>query len=103
MWKNDGSRGCKECHSRRQRMKTYGIEWEAVDAMLIAQSGRCAICLSTFEEGTFSIDHFHDTGIVRGLLCNNCNNGLGRFNDSPSLLIAAAEYLMAGDSWRTSG
>lgn len=100
--KNDGSRGCNECNMRGFRKRRYGVEWTAVERMLIEQSGRCWICTEPFHGGTFAIDHFHDTGQVRGLLCNNCNNGLGRFNDSPTRLIAAAEYLLAGESWRTS-
>lgn len=93
MYKSDGARGCKECHHRAQRKRAFGVEWEAIDAMVRAQSGRCAVCTDPFVGGTFAVDHCHTTGEVRGLLCNNCNNGLGRFLDSPALLRAAAEYL----------
>ena len=102
MRKNDGSRGCKECTSRNQRKRAYGLEWETLDAMIVLQTGCCAVCSNVLEDGVFHVDHFHDTGQVRGLLCGKCNTGLGQFNDSPALLIAAAEYLLAGESWRTS-
>ena len=40
-----------------------------------------------------TVDHNHETNTIRGLLCSNCNTGLGMFSDNPELLIAAAEYL----------
>lgn len=62
------------------------------------QDGRCAICGTGEPGGTrlhgnrFALDHDHDTGLVRGLLCHRCNVGLGYLN-TPELLAAAAEYL----------
>jgi hypothetical protein len=43
-----------------------------------------------------AIDHDHKSGVVRGLLCNNCNRGLGRLKDSVALLNAAVRYLKGG-------
>ena len=63
--------------------------------MLVAQDGGCAIC-KVKDNGTyeyFSVDHCHKTLKVRGLLCTNCNNGLGRFKDRIDLLDAAIKYL----------
>lgn len=78
-----------------EREKKFGISQAAFDALLLAQSGRCAICRSDKAggRGGFAVDHCHITGRVRGLLCTNCNNGLGRFKDDPDRLIAAADYL----------
>lgn len=62
--------------------------------LLAEQGGCCAICESD-DPGRewWSVDHDHATGAVRGLLCNNCNAGLGMFKDSPELIRAAYEYL----------
>jgi hypothetical protein len=74
----------------------YGISQEEHDAMFAAQSGRCAICqipAADAVKGTLYIDHCHDTGVVRGLLCNGCNAGLGHFRDNEAVLLTAAWYL----------
>ncbi len=74
------------------RAKDYGMTPEQYKALEASQDGRCAICHSGSAE-TLHIDHDHETGVVRGLLCNSCNVGLGHFKDSHELLAAALEYL----------
>jgi len=78
---------------KRHQWKRRGIDltWEEHQAMLEAQQGRCAICERPMDQP--HVDHCHDTGKVRGLLCSSCNNGLGRFADDPARLRAAATYL----------
>lgn len=78
----------------------YGITVEQYDEMLARQGGRCAICRRTSAEAAdvrkeygLAVDHCHDTGRVRGLLCSSCNFGLGNFQDSADLLHEAVEYL----------
>ena len=81
--------------------KSYGITWEERDSILAAQHGRCKICGSeTHRAGKrgWHIDHNPtkqkgDEGFIRGVLCLKCNTGLGKFNDNPDLLRAAADYL----------
>lgn len=74
----------------------YGITPADWDALHDAQLGRCAICLATLAEvAKVCVDHDHETGEVRGLLCNGCNRGLGYFKDDPDRLKRAAEYLDA--------
>ena len=68
---------------------------EEFDEILDAQDGGCAICeKTTIEEGrNLAVDHDHRTGEIRGLLCYNCNRGMGHLQDDPYLLIRAAKYL----------
>jgi hypothetical protein len=74
--------------------KKYGLTPEDYDRMLEAQGGGCAICgKAPRPDISLHIDHDHETGRIRGLLCFTCNNGLGQFQDDPELLIAAAEYV----------
>lgn len=82
-----------ECKRLARRAETYGLTRDELDALL-AQHGVCAIC----ETGGWGpkgpqVDHDHADGRVRGVLCLNCNNGLGRFQDDPKLLRAAADYI----------
>lgn len=64
---------------------------------MVAQDGRCAICGATDarrrKSDRLNVDHDHATGAFRGLLCDPCNNGLGRFDDDPDRLRKAADYL----------
>lgn len=81
---------------RRSMLKrNYGLTPEDFDALLASQGGRCAICRSDDPgaKGMWHVDHCHDAGTVRGLLCSACNTGLGQFKDRPDVLRAAADYL----------
>jgi hypothetical protein len=69
----------------------YKITLNDYDKMVTNQSGRCKICGNNPE--TLHIDHCHETGQVRGLLCFNCNNGLGAFKDCVNTLQNALIYL----------
>ena len=73
----------------------YGLTLEAYDAMLEIQEGCCAICFKSEEDFSqkLSVDHCHKTGNVRGLLCKQCNLGIGNLKDSLLLLRNATEYL----------
>jgi hypothetical protein len=74
--------------------RTYGVSADDVDAMLAAQGGGCAICGRVPERlASLHLDHDHEHGHLRGLLCNGCNQGLGLFRDDPELLVGAARYL----------
>ena len=72
------------------RLSKYGLTEAEFEEMRHAQGGLCAICGLGDK---LVIDHDHDTGAVRGLLCHGCNVGLGFFRDDPVRLRAAAAYL----------
>jgi 5-methylcytosine-specific restriction endonuclease McrA len=73
--------------------RNYGITLDTYNQMLDAQGGRCAICGNTKDSRNLAVDHNHDTGKVRKLLCQACNKGLGHFGDSPEILREAVAYL----------
>ena len=76
--------------------RQYGITPEEYDEMLKRQEGMCAICFTSKPTGkweVFAVDHCHVTGDVRGLLCNECNRGLGLLRDSKDILRSALDYL----------
>jgi hypothetical protein len=93
-----GDRKCRKCTYDRNRATSfqdrYGITVEEYEVMAKMQDYGCAIC-GEFLDGTLHVDHDHITGKVRGLLCNNCNNGLGRFKDNIEFLENAILYLRA--------
>ena len=81
------------------RRRHYGITPEQYEAMVEAVGGLCAICGQP-ERATrrgeirgLNVDHDHDTGAVRGLLCSNCNTAIGLLRDDPVRLQAAIVYL----------
>jgi hypothetical protein len=100
---------CEDCASRYRQWSRYyrsGFTPDRVSQLLDSQEGRCAICLEPFSE-TPHADHSHKLGIKRGLLCHDCNVGIGLLNDSPATLLSAAHYLLTyhsrtGEYARTS-
>ena len=81
--------------------KTYGLSEEDFKTLLSDQESMCGICGTEFTEDISlekrshspHVDHCHTSGEVRGLLCVNCNAGLGQFKDSVKILLSAVEYL----------
>ena len=77
---------------------SYKLDCAAYSAMLTEQGNGCAICRTQVYDPSrpafrLAIDHCHSTGAVRGLLCKNCNTGLGLFKDSTDTLASAIAYL----------
>lgn len=67
------------------------ITWNQYQELYNAQNGCCMICNQYYS--VLDVDHDHETGVVRGLLCNNCNKALGLFKDSIDNLQSAVLYL----------
>jgi hypothetical protein len=93
---------CKACNQggpyspeqeQRRRFRRYAITPEEVQALLIVQQRACAICVRPFVATEYHVDHCHDSGEVRGLLCSVCNSGLGLLGDDASRLRAGIRYL----------
>jgi hypothetical protein len=98
---------CKPCFTEYSRShvkaiswrKHYGISQDEYWRLYEAQGGVCAICgqpETRIHKGTpahMQVDHDHETGAIRGLLCGSCNTALGRFRDNPGLLQRALDYL----------
>lgn len=76
----------------RHLVKKYGMTQFDYDKMFQSQNGKCAICLQKANR-PLDVDHCHKTGVVRGLLCTNCNRMLGHAHDSTQKLLAAVKYL----------
>jgi hypothetical protein len=75
--------------------RRYGITQDQFNQMLVDQNNMCKICNTEFKSTKDThIDHCHDTNIVRGLLCNNCNLALGQFNDNTDNMDNAIRYLL---------
>lgn len=73
----------------------YGLSLSAFNTMLEEQNSKCAICDVDFSSAVRpNVDHDHKTGAVRGLLCSNCNKGIGFLGDQASTVAAAVQYLI---------
>jgi predicted nucleic acid-binding Zn ribbon protein len=86
-------------YNRKAQLAKYGVTVEDYERMLSAQGGVCILCGSAPKPdgiraaSKLHVDHDHESGAVRDLLCVTCNQGLGCFRDDPGLLRSAAEYI----------
>lgn len=77
-------------------IKTYGINQDDYERMLLDQNGVCKICNKYRTQpgkNHLSVDHCHTTGKIRGLLCHVCNNTIGLFEEDIDLMLRAIEYI----------
>ena len=94
-WKRDNPTKYR-ANKRKQHYKTYGLSPDQVKSKLKSQDFCCAICGKPERDkrkNRLCIDHNHETGAVRGMLCSRCNAALGFFEDDPALLKEAIRYL----------
>lgn len=81
---------CRPCTSAASTAARYGMTVDKLAAFRATHGERCGICEAT---ESLNIDHDHATGVVRGLLCPNCNSAIGKLKESPTLMAAALAYL----------
>ena len=73
--------------------RKYGVTADEYDSMLLKQGGVCAICKNKPDIKHMAVDHNHETGAVRGILCENCNRAIGLLYDNKAYLQSAIDYL----------
>jgi hypothetical protein len=83
-------------HNQYLKKRRYGVTQDQFEKMLVNQNNMCKICGNEFKSTKDThIDHCHDTNVVRGILCNNCNMALGQFNDNLDIMENAIKYLQS--------
>jgi hypothetical protein len=89
---------------RRHKVRTaYGLGWDEYLALVNERGDNCWICGKQEANRSYlSVDHCHETGKVRGLLCDRCNNGIARFKDDPKRIREAISYLADNSSTRVA-
>ena len=106
---------CKDCGRENAKKKhdyqknreknlrqRYNLSWDMYLDMLADQHGKCPICMNDLDMDPDCprsglapvVDHDHDTGRVRAILCADCNRGIGMFKENPDALWAAARYVI---------
>jgi hypothetical protein len=89
---------CRKCCSFKNRFYNYNITQNELLKLLKKQKHRCCICNNDISN-RYAIDHNHKTNEIRGLLCLNCNSGLGKFKDRIDLLSKAVVFLYERGSY----
>ena len=92
-WYQINKKRINEQSRERLYHKKYNLSFSEYDAMVVRQGGRCSVCGISPKNERLSVDHDHQTGKVRGLLCRRCNSTLSWVKDSSILLRGLAEYL----------
>ena len=88
---------CRACVADYDRLRRYGLNRSSYDALLQEQKNQCVICacdLADLPLKHVHVDHCHESGKVRGILCMECNTGIGKFRNSVTHLLTACDYLI---------
>ena len=91
IWRKKNSQKLKATNRAYRLQKVYGLTPQEYNAKVYSQNGLCGICKRP--EFPLNVDHNHETGIVRDLLCNRCNMALGQFREDTTILKSAIIYL----------
>lgn len=96
-------------YSESDMNRKYGITLQEYAQRIVDQNGVCAICkqpethMRNGKLKALAVDHDHKTGAVRGLLCSDCNTGIGKLKDDPEIMKSAIRYLQLGTSIAPTG
>ena len=99
-WRDDTVYRVQQRHYRRAwRQRRAGLHLTRQEELAVyeASDGLCALC---YEEPATVIDHDHETGEVRGALCNGCNRTLGQMGDNEAGVRRALDYLTTASQWK---
>lgn len=98
-WHADNREHHNELMRVGQLRRKFGLSADEYADLVAKHGGVCRICQHACPTGRrLAVDHDHKTGKVRGLLCQGCNTGIGKFADDPARLMAAARYLLSHQS-----
>jgi NAD-dependent SIR2 family protein deacetylase len=103
-WRRANSERYRETQARYRKLRvseqradhlkrTFGLTLEAYEDLLALQHGACAVCNATPRRIALHVDHDHETGEIRGLLCFRCNNALGLLREDVVILERALQYV----------
>lgn len=105
-WRKNNPEKQQQSQRNRNLLTRYGITLDDYEELFKKQDCKCGICgteenysghTGPRKEWSFSVDHCHITGRIRGLLCNDCNRALGLFKDNPEILKQAISWLDTKD------
>ena len=105
-WKEANPEANQRSSRNNQLLKRYGMTLSEYEELLNGQNGKCGICYTSEnytghtgyrKDWSWSVDHCHKTGKIRGLLCNNCNRALGLFKDNKEVMLKALSWLDVQD------
>jgi hypothetical protein len=88
----------KRCYKNTYLKRDFGISIDEYEEMVRLQNGVCKICGNPDRRRGLAVDHDHSTGVIRGLLCSQCNTALGLFKDNPAVLGSAIQYLLEAEN-----
>ena len=103
-WRANNPDAVRIIQQRYDLKRSFGISLEEYEQWLVKQNDGCAICGAKPFSGRaggrrLAVDHDHETGAVRGLLCGSCNRAVGQFDDNPAWMRQAADYVKEVHPW----
>ena len=86
---------CKKCQSNKDSIRRYGLDNNQILYILDEQNNQCPICLDNIDNRSkANVDHCHDSGAIRGILCQNCNTAVGLLSDNWKNFERGRDYIL---------